>query len=243
MGEIGKTYALFLTLIIAMSCLTSLMAKSANAQVPTPPDVPILGPVIICSAGDPANFVIVTSPVNQTVYANPVQLTFATQQMLMYGDSYNVGYSLDNSEVSSVSMNFSYNSNDNDTVGYPVTGGGALILPVLSEGPHIITVYAGWQYLGVNKRFEVYAYSTVNFTVGNPDNIATTNPQDSFSPTLTPTSTPKPATLTPTPTPTATPTATPTPTVPEFSWLAIIPLLVYVLFVAVMLRHRKNQDK
>ena len=37
MGRISKTFALFLTLIIAMSCLTLLMVKPANAQtIPTP---------------------------------------------------------------------------------------------------------------------------------------------------------------------------------------------------------------
>lgn len=34
--------------------------------------------------------------------------------------------------------------------------------------------------------------------------------------------------------------SSPTPTVPELSWLSILPLLVSVLFVAVMLRHRKT---
>jgi hypothetical protein len=42
------------------------------------------------------------------------------------------------------------------------------------------------------------------------------------------------------------PTPTPTPTVPEFSWLAILPLFVALMFIAVILRHRKttktNQD-
>jgi hypothetical protein len=44
------------------------------------------------------------------------------------------------------------------------------------------------------------------------------------------------------PNPTASPTNTltsPTPTVPEISWLAILPLFVSMLFVAVILRHRK----
>jgi YVTN family beta-propeller protein len=43
--------------------------------------------------------------------------------------------------------------------------------------------------------------------------------------------------------PTSSPTNTmvsPTPTVPELSWLAIVPLFVSVLFIAVLLRHRKT---
>jgi nitrous oxidase accessory protein NosD len=37
-------------------------------------------------------------------------------------------------------------------------------------------------------------------------------------------------------------TTTPTPTVPELSWLVIVPLLFSLLFVAVMLRHRKTTN-
>ena len=48
--------------------------------------------------------------------------------------------------------------------------------------------------------------------------------------------TPNPSTS-PTPTPSQTPTAT--PTVPEFSWLMILPLFAFMLSVAVILRHRK----
>jgi hypothetical protein len=37
--------------------------------------------------------------------------------------------------------------------------------------------------------------------------------------------------------------SSPTPTVPEFSWLAILSLLVIVLSFAVILRHRKTANK
>lgn len=36
-------------------------------------------------------------------------------------------------------------------------------------------------------------------------------------------------------------TPSPSPTVPELSWLAIIPLMVSILSIAVILRHRKNR--
>jgi hypothetical protein len=39
--------------------------------------------------------------------------------------------------------------------------------------------------------------------------------------------------------PTPSITLTPSPTVPEFSWLTILPLFVSALFIAVKLRHRK----
>jgi hypothetical protein len=41
--------------------------------------------------------------------------------------------------------------------------------------------------------------------------------------------------------PSVNPTPTLTPTVPELSWLAIIPLMVSILFIAITVRHRKNQ--
>jgi parallel beta-helix repeat protein len=54
--------------------------------------------------------------------------------------------------------------------------------------------------------------------------------------------TPNPNMPIPTPQPTATSSPlSPTPTVPEFSWLAIIPLFFYMLSVALLLRHRKTK--
>ena len=40
MGKIGKTFAIFLTLIVAMSCLTLLTVKPVNAQSIPKPSVP-----------------------------------------------------------------------------------------------------------------------------------------------------------------------------------------------------------
>jgi hypothetical protein len=44
MGKISKTFAIFLTLIIAMSCLTLLLVKSVSAQKNPNPSVSILYP-------------------------------------------------------------------------------------------------------------------------------------------------------------------------------------------------------
>ena len=81
------------------------------------------------------------------------------------------------------------------------------MLPDLSEGNHNVTVYYGWQYLGIPEnpsleRFEVSSFKTVEFTVD-------TSPS-------------------------------PTPSVPEFSWLAILPLLAGMFSVAVIFRQRKT---
>lgn len=74
------------------------------------------------------------------------------------------------------------------------------------------------------------------------------NPQaNSPTPTSTPAATPTP-TPTPSPTPTQTFATTPstiltqtlTPTVPELSWIVIVPLFLSVLSIAVSLRYRKT---
>jgi hypothetical protein len=44
------------------------------------------------------------------------------------------------------------------------------------------------------------------------------------------------------PTPTSSPTSTTAPSVPEFSWLAILPLLLAMLSIAVIVRHRKTAN-
>ena len=184
-----------LTIVILLSIFFSL--SLAEAQAPTPPDVPTLGPVIICSAGDSGNFVKITSLENQTKYPNPIQLNFTIQQMTLMGQFYNVGYSIDGGTVSSV-RDFVNKSIDNsgsaDWYWYKATVVGSLILPALSAGFHRITVYSGWQYLGIPEnprleRFEVTAYATVEFTVGNSGAVpsdANTMPSTSASPIPTP---------------------------------------------------------
>lgn len=52
--------------LIAAIMLSILLTPSlAEAQAPTPPNVPTLGPVIICSAGDSGTNVKILSPQNQ----------------------------------------------------------------------------------------------------------------------------------------------------------------------------------
>jgi len=59
------------------------------------------------------------------------------------------------------------------------------------------------------------------------------------APTPTPNSTPTAATTVEMPAPTQAPT--PTPTIPELSWLLIVPLLLFVLSVALIFRRHKNR--
>jgi hypothetical protein len=224
MGRIVKTFALFLILVVAISCLTLLMAKSANAQVPIPPDVPTLGPIVIYSQGD---FVNISSPKNQNYPSNPIQLSFTITVSTMLGQFGNVGYSVDDGVVTSIrnlpTTETRPDPNANNTIWYyyTETASASLDLPQLSNGAHNATVYYGWQYLGVPEnpslqRFEVYAYQSVNFTIGQP-------------------------TLTPSPPPTVTPSSAPTATIPEFSWLILLPLFSVLLLIAEALRRRRTK--
>ncbi len=82
-----------------------------------------------------------------------------------------------------------------------------------------------------------------NFTAMEPLSEISLSATPTLSPSFTQSSTASPASSTsktPTPSPTTIPTPTATPAVPEFSLLAVIPLLIGMLSVAVILGHRKT---
>ena len=183
MGRIGKTFTLFLTVIIAMSCLTLLVVKPSNA-VPTPPDVPTLGPIIICDQG---NYVNISSPRNQNYPSNPIQLAFTITVSTMLGQFGNVGYCIDGGVVTSIrnlpTTETRPDPYSGDWYYYTEKASATLALPQLADGAHNVTVYYGWQYLGVPQnpglqRFEVYAYQTVNFTIGTPQPTPSPSPPE-----------------------------------------------------------------
>ena len=167
----------------------------AEAQAPTPPSVPTLGPVIICSAGDSATNVRIISPQNDQNYPNnQVQLNFTVQALGMFGQFGNIGYNLDGGIINSVNSfgtSVVHPTDAPDWYWDRTTAFANVILPELSEGVHNVTVYYGWQYLGIPQnpsleRFEVYAYASANFTVGNSiDNSLYPNSSPSLSPSPT----------------------------------------------------------
>jgi len=207
-------------LAIAVVMALLLTPFFVQAQVPTPPDVPTLGPIIICDQG---NYVGVSSPQNQNYQSNPIQLTFMINVTSMLGQFGNVGYSIDGGIVNSI-KNLAITETRPDPYSgewyyYTETAFGSLDLPQLADGAHNVTVYYAWQYLGVQEnpslqRFEVYAYQTVNFTVGMP-------------------------TPTPSPSPTISPSSTSAAAVPEFTWWIVITFLLSISFGAVIVKHKK----
>ncbi len=81
-----------------------------------------------------------------------------------------VGYSLDSGSVeraSNLTLIRSEPNLDWNPIGtfFDVTYRGYLLLSNLSEGNHSVTVYQGQQFRTSHERYEVFAYSTVNFTV------------------------------------------------------------------------------
>ena len=163
---------------LAIAILLCLLSPSlAEAQVPTPPDVPSLGPAIILSSGDSYTNVNLNLK-NQTEYPSDVQLVISIVAVGMFGQFGNVGYSLDGGTIYSVSNI----AKSVDTSGFPdwyyykTTAGANVPLSNLSDGFHTVTVYYGWQYLGIPtnpslQRFEVFAYAAVDFLVGNASAI------------------------------------------------------------------------
>ena len=237
MGSTNKGFSLLFAVILAASSL--IMVESASAQVPTPPDVPTLGPIIICDQG---NYLNVSSPQNRNYPNNPIQLTFTITVSTMLGQFGNVGYSIDGGVVTSI-RNLPITETRPDPYSgewyyYTEKASANLDLPQLTDGAHNVTVYYGWQYLGVPQnpslqRFEVYAYQTVNFTIGTPQ--PTPSPNSTSTPTPTPT--PSPPNFGPTSSP------TPSPSIPEFQLWILLSMLSIVGAIAGLLVYHKQKAK
>lgn len=215
MAAMGKYLSLCLVVILAVTSL--LIVKSTNAQIAETSE-PIqarsfLGPVQIRSSGDSGTNVRIILPQNKTSVNSPVEVLFCVNVALLpYSYSSppfaDIGYSIDNTEV------FGIVNDDliNQTITHGANADEATIWAKLTlsniSGNHNLILYAGNQFEGTPEnpqlqRYEVWAYSTANFSVTSK-------------------------------------TTTPAPTVPEMSWLVIVPLLLSVFSVAVVFRHRKN---
>ena len=164
-----------LTIAILLAIL--LVPSLAEAQAQTPPDVPTLGPATFFYADDSGYSINIISPQNQSRCSNQIQLNFTIKVTAMLGQFGNVGYSLDGGIINSVR---DFVNKTEEKTGIPdwyywtTTASANVMLPALSEGTHNITVYYGWQYLGIPdnpslERFEVSSYKTVEFTVDTSD--------------------------------------------------------------------------
>ncbi len=240
MGRISKTFALFLTLTILMSCLTLLAVKSANAQTNTP--VPEFSIKFVDGSYDvPANTSIdpftgqtVTIPA-QHINNQTIIVTIKNQTML-YEENY-LNYQ--------IQMKGYYSQEWTN-------------ISVIRANPHSQFTVVTYAIDGNNAsgQFDDYlnqisSGSTVDFRVQAQIWVSATNPQNQmqafwmgaisdWSPTLTITLTDGATSSFVSTSPTPNQSPTPTPTVPELSWLVIVPLLLSVLSIAVIIRHRKT---
>ncbi len=160
----------------------------AQTSSPTPIKPSTLGPLEIRSAGDGGTNVEILNIQNESSVVNPVQILFRVNALLLpycYSSVGNIGYSVDDGTIHAIydfiNETIIHNAADEATVWVNVT------LPSLADGAHTLTVYWGWYFEGINQRYEVSAYSTVNFSVNSKTPSLT--PSTTNEPTQTPNST------------------------------------------------------
>ena len=205
-------------ILIFLTCLLipSLVSVKADSSEP-----------IIFSSG-----LAVYSPLNISYnsYSVLVNISFGCP----YGTQSSLNYSIDGKYQDGINMHFPSGSEPWTVPNYSPSNYyllGSFYLPPLPDGPHQISFAMGeeannyssppsssFQQINGTNNYVATWVNTVSFTISS---------KDAF----------------PTPTPTFTPTPSSTPTVPESSWLAILPLFVSMLFVVVKLRNRKTKSK
>jgi hypothetical protein len=173
-----KASALILVLLVSFPFLIPLLVEAQ----PEPPDVDTLGPVHLLP---PSGSVTILSPTNSGKYSNQVQLIFAVEAIGLLGQFGNVGVSIDDGVINSVTNFITKSvvqSEANELYWLRTTVLASITLPSLSEGTHNAAVYYGWQYLGTPEnpslqRYEVAAHANVYFIVANAEatNVSTTD--------------------------------------------------------------------
>jgi hypothetical protein len=220
-----KLHALLLLVIISLSSLLSLPHITVNADSSNTSN-------INCK-------LTTTSPNSNTVYVETMPLNFTmnwtvnTVVPFMY---LNMSYSID--DKTKISINDGNNiSFDPSAQGYAfhyryiifppanTSTNSNIDISMLSGGAHKLILYADGFY-NVNNDF-IYTYNFSSNPIYFSVNFLATSSTPSPTPKLPPTTSP-------------TPNTTSTPTVPELSWLVIVPLLLSVIAVALVLRHRKT---
>ena len=157
-----KTLALTLVLALLFSAVVGAQFNKAKAET--------LGPLEMWQEPEPSgNIVIMHSPQNTTYYESSILLNFTVEAYYIIGD---IGYSLDGGAVERVNNLTKISEEPAPYLYVPpyvrVTYSGNLLLSNLSKGNHSITVYRGYQYQGINKRYAVDTYATAFFTIDDP---------------------------------------------------------------------------
>ncbi len=146
-------------LALLLAILLPLCSFSHEAKAET------FGPIILIDIST-GNKVEIFHPQNKTYAVNSLLVNFT---VVMKGNAFDFGYSLDGGEVLRVE-NVTKISESGWIPFVTYTFRGSFFLTNLSEGSHSITVYEGYQYEGIPEnpsleRYEVYAYAYSNFTI------------------------------------------------------------------------------
>jgi hypothetical protein len=202
MGKIIKTVGLFLTLIIAMSCLTLLMVKPTNAQSIPAPSVPQFTVKFVKWAYfvpfDPG-----AVPVVNFTFKNPPFTPYTDQN----GTKIDLNYLIDwkrPTDQTWIQNPFQLSGLDNKT--------------------HSIGMYVdipGISSQAGQVEFKVAAQISHLPAASNVTEIGETSDWSSIQ-TIT------------------IPSSAPVPSVPEFSWLAVLPLFVSTLFI--IIKHKSTSN-
>jgi len=150
-------------LIFALLISYFLIPVVAEAQ-PAPPDVDTLGPAEFNSQYETGS-VIILSPENSTIHGNPIQLNFTASREGLFGQFGNVGVSVDGGVIKSVTNFVNKSVVSTEYQFWDLTTVVSSVTLFLAEGTHNATAYLGWQYQGIYRRYQVYAYATVQFTI------------------------------------------------------------------------------
>ena len=251
MGRIGKTFALILSLIIVTSCLTFMTVRPTSAQAIPKPSVPEYN----LRFEDKSFYASINYPPNPQ---DPVVLKDNRSIIISIKNQPFTSYMTDNGSAVDLYYNLRWKIEGHDYW--------TLIDNILAnKGNYTILIFNSTQGFSmggveglydydsridpiINHSFSIQLQAFIGINVFDPDyffmwrlvnmeesgwsNIQTIIPTKA-------TATPTPNTSDFNPSISSSLTPTPSPTVPECSWLVILPLLLSMFTVAVVLRHRK----
>ena len=153
-SKVAIFLALF-TLMVFSGCFVNFV----SAQILGPPNV--LG-----SQSSSSGIFVISSPQNKTYNTQAIPVNFT---VTAYNDIYDVGYSVDNRPIQKVTNLLKVSEVSAPNIELPpyiqVTYQGTLTLTDLSEGNHILTIYQGYQYTGINARYDIGGYASAVFKV------------------------------------------------------------------------------
>jgi hypothetical protein len=257
MGSISKGFSLLLVIVLAVSSL--IMVESAFAQSIPKPSVPEFTLKLIDHSYDvPAKTTSTTDPYTgktittitpgYRVEKKSIEITVTNQPFTPYTDaeghtinlSYDVRYKGHFSESGWIQPYYQpiRNGEYGFTAQHPQSNSGYTIISVPSEFrvgdvvdfqvQKLEGYYTSWEpmlaiVMGTSQFTGQYSEwsNTQTLTIGEATNSNKPSPTSTINPT-----------------PTQQPSVS--PTIPEFSLIAILPLLFSILFIAVILRHRKT---